>query len=107
MRGPEGTGEDIIAAIREFAGKGLIHQVHLRNIDQPLPRFVEILPDDGQLDLASIVRTLVESGFNGMTVPDHIRIPLESSANQQTMETFSLRFIRGLLSSSTGGHSTT
>jgi mannonate dehydratase len=97
MAGSEGHGEDIHAAIGEFAPAGLIHQVHLRNIDRPLPDFAETLPDDGYLDLAAIVRSLARAGFDGMIVPDHVPVPLDSVADHRTMEAYSLGFIRGII----------
>ena len=97
MAGPDGRGEDIPAAISEFGSRGLIHQVHLRNIDRPLPDFVETLPDDGYLDLTAIVDTLAEVGFDGMIVPDHTPIPVASAADRRTMEAYSLGYIRGIV----------
>ncbi|TFH06329.1 MAG: hypothetical protein E4H09_00445 [Spirochaetales bacterium] len=97
MSGADGSGEDIDAAIRQFGSRGVIHQVHLRNIDRPLPDFVETLPDAGYLDLPGLVRTLAEIGFDGMIVPDHVPLPLHSDADRRTMEAFSLGFIRGIM----------
>jgi mannonate dehydratase len=101
MPGPEGRGENVAAAIREFGSLGLIHQVHLRNIDRPMPDFKETLPDDGYLDLYEVVRELAQVGFDGMIVPDHIPTPIDSTATRQTMEAFSLGHLRGLIQATT------
>ena len=72
MTGPGGKGEDIPAAIREFGSSGHIHQVHFRNTSAPLPRFHETFPDNGYVDLVSVMRALVDIGFGGIVVPDHV-----------------------------------
>ncbi len=46
MTGPDGQGEDIPAAIREFGASGHIHQVHFRNTSSPLPSFHATFPDN-------------------------------------------------------------
>ena len=100
MTGSDGSGEDIGAALNEFTAKGLVHQVHLRNIDRPLPVFSETLPDDGYVDLANLVRILAAADFDGIVVPDHVPVPLDSVADQRTMEAFSLGYIRALIKTS-------
>lgn len=72
MFGSDGKGEDIPAAVREFGSKGLIHQVHFRNIDTNMPNFNETFPDNGYVDMAAVIETLAEVGFDGMIVPDHV-----------------------------------
>ena len=69
MPGEDGTGEDIVAAIREFGPAGHITQVHLRNTSSPIPNFQETFPDNGYLDLLKIVCALREVGFDGMITP--------------------------------------
>lgn len=72
MFGPDDQGEDIPAAIREFGGKGLIHQVHFRNIDTNMPNFNEVFPDNGYVDMVAVFEALAEVKFEGMVVPDHV-----------------------------------
>ena len=72
MSGPEGQGEDVPATIRELGAKGLIHLVHLRNVDNYVPKFNETFPDNGRLDLVEVIRALGDVGFCGPVVPDHV-----------------------------------
>ena len=72
MFGPDGQGEDIPAAVLEFGKKGLIHQVHFRNIDTNMPNFNEVFPDNGYVDMVAVFEALAEVGFEGMIVPDHV-----------------------------------
>jgi mannonate dehydratase len=103
MAGPQGRGEDIAAAIRSLGRRGHILQVHFRNVDRPLPDFNETFPDEGWVDMPAIVRALVEVGFSGMIVPDHVPKPVGSEASQQTAEGYALGYIRGLIDSARPG----
>ena len=93
MEGPLGEGEDISSALREFGNAGQIHQVHMRNITSPLPNFIETFPDAGYLNLHAIMDVLIEIGFNGMIVPDHV--PGEGDGT--TEEAFTLGYLRALI----------
>ncbi len=105
MSGPDGRGEDIVAAIRSLGGRGHILQVHFRNIDRPLPDFRETFPDNGYVDMAALVRALAEVGFGGMIVPDHVPSPEGSEASLQTAEGYVLGYIRGLIDAARGRRS--
>ena len=48
-----------------------IHFVHFRNISGCLDDFVETFPDDGDVDLLSVLRKLNEVGYTGCIRPDH------------------------------------
>ncbi|MEM7035232.1 MAG: mannonate dehydratase [Chloroflexota bacterium] len=93
MFGPNNEGEDIPAAIREFGNKGLIHQVHFRNITAPMPNFNETFPDEGYVDMPEIFRTLAEVGFDGMVVPDHV----PNTPDRLSGEAFIFGYIRALI----------
>jgi mannonate dehydratase len=99
MMGPDGRGEDIVDAIRRL-GKEHIFQVHFRNCDSNLPRFKEVFPDDGYVDMPQIVRTLKEVGFDGMLVPDHVPTSTESEGGPKAGEAYILGYLRALIQSS-------
>lgn len=63
---------DVYAATRRFARAGAIAYVHFRNVRGKVPRYVETFVDDGDVDMARIVRILAEEGFDGVLVPDHV-----------------------------------
>lgn len=99
MTGPDGRGEDVVAAVREFGRRGLIHQVHFRNVDSPLPNFRETFPDNGWLDMPAITRALQEVGFEGMLVPDHVPDSAKLEGGPNVAEAFIFGYIRGLIQS--------
>ena len=72
LEGGDLWGVDAITAIRHFAANNQLFKVHFRNVDAPLPHFVETFVDDGYADMYPIMRTLQEVGFKGVAIPDHI-----------------------------------
>ena len=100
MPGEDGTGEDIVAAIREFGPAGHITQVHLRNTSSPIPNFQETFPDNGYLDLLKIVCALREVGFDGMITPDHILDCGDGKGTGSIGEAYALGYIRALIKAS-------
>ena len=97
MFGPDGEGEDIVDAIREFGSKGYIYQVHFRNVSSPMPDFHETFPDNGYLNMYEIMKALGEVGFDGMVVPDHVPVCEGSEAGPKTGEAFIFGYIRALM----------
>jgi mannonate dehydratase len=72
LEGGELWGVDVLTAIRSFAEQQKLFKVHFRNVDAPLPHFVETFIDDGYQDMSVVMRTLQEVGFRGVVIPDHI-----------------------------------
>lgn len=77
LEGGELWGTDAITAIKHFASKDQLFKVHFRNVDQPLPHFVETFLDNGYGDMYAIMKTLQEVGFKGVAIPDHIPTMLD------------------------------
>jgi mannonate dehydratase len=65
-------GNGTLESIRAFAAQGKLFKVHFRNVDAPLPHFVETFVDDGYMDMYKVMRELRAVGFNGVAIADHI-----------------------------------
>ncbi|MQW59684.1 TIM barrel protein [Sinorhizobium meliloti] len=63
---------DIYETTRHFARRNAIAYVHFRNVRGKVPNYVETFVDDGDIDMAGIVRVLHEEGYKGVLVPDHV-----------------------------------
>ena len=95
LEGGETMGATPEEAIRDFASDGRLFKVHLRNVTQPLPHgFVETFPDAGYGDMRSIVTTLVESGFEGAVMSDHMP---ETVGGPMVGEAYAVGYLKGLL----------
>ena len=68
----ENPRADIYEVIRYFGERGKIFNIHFRNIKGGLGNFVEVLPDEGDVDMLKALRTLKEVGYRYMIMPDHV-----------------------------------
>lgn len=68
----EMPGSDICATTRHYARRGAIAYVHFRNVRGQMPAYHESFVDDGDVDMAEIIRILHEESFDGVLVPDHV-----------------------------------
>jgi len=72
LEGGELMGKGVLESIRYFGARGKLFKVHFRNVDAPLPHFVETFVDDGYMDMYKVMRELRAVGFNGVAIADHI-----------------------------------
>jgi len=72
MEGGSGMGRDVVGAIRAFGQMGKLWKIHFRNVTSPVPRFVETFVDEGYTDMKKVMRALVEVGFDGILIADHV-----------------------------------
>lgn len=62
---------DVHEAVAKYAAQGRIAYVHLRNVRGRVPHYRETFIDEGDVDVARVIRTLREANFDGVVVPDH------------------------------------
>jgi mannonate dehydratase len=87
-------GKDVIETIHYFGERKKLFKVHFRNVDQPLPHFVETFMDNGYMDMAKVMRALRDVDFNGVIIADHI----PQMANDRRVATaYSIGYMKALL----------
>jgi len=57
--------------IRYFGERTKIHLIHYRNIVGGRNKFQEVWPDEGVMNMYTLIKTLGEVGYPHMVVPDH------------------------------------
>jgi len=72
LEGGEQMGKDVLETIRYFGEREKIFKVHFRNVNTPLPHFVETFLDNGYMDMYKVMKALREVNFKGVVIPDHI-----------------------------------
>jgi mannonate dehydratase len=72
LEGGKMTGADPVEMIRYFGPRKKLFKIHFRNVSAPLPHFTETMIDDGYYDMSKIMKALVEVGFEGIVIPDHV-----------------------------------
>jgi mannonate dehydratase len=65
-------GKDVIETIHYFGEQKKLFKVHFRNVNQPLPHFVETFIDDGYMDMYKVLKAMREVDFDGVFIADHI-----------------------------------
>lgn len=68
----ENPAVDIFDVIRYFGERKKIFNVHFRNIKGRLKKFVEVFPDEGDINMIKALRTYKEVGYEYMIMPDHV-----------------------------------
>jgi mannonate dehydratase len=91
-------GEQIFDVIRYFGTRDKIFNVHFRNIRGHRNDFIEVFPDEGDVDFVKAIRVYREVGYRYMLMPDHV--PL-AKADPGSLESFAYcyGYIRGLIQS--------
>jgi mannonate dehydratase len=85
-------GRDVLETIDYFGKQKKIFKIHFRNVDQPLPHFVETFLDDGYADMYKILKALKKVDFDGVPIADHIPRMVNNSGTA-----FSIGYMKGLL----------
>lgn len=63
---------EIHDVIRTFGERGAIFNIHFRNIRGRRDSFQEVFPDEGDMDMLAVMRTLKEVRYARMVMPDHM-----------------------------------
>ena len=72
LEGGEMMGKSVVDAIHHFGEQRKLFKIHFRNVEAPLPHFVETFLDSGYFDMYQIMKALREVDFDGVVIPDHI-----------------------------------
>ena len=68
----EHPAAEIVDVVREFGQRGKLFNIHFRNIRGRRDAFQEVYPDEGDLDMITVLRTLRDVGYAFMVMPDHM-----------------------------------
>ena len=69
--GLENPAEELPEIVQYFAERKKIFNVHFRNIRGGLHDFVEVWPDEGDVDMHNLARIFHKAGYPYMLMPDH------------------------------------
>ena len=92
----EMPGGDIYDHVRRFARSGRIGYIHFRNVRGKMPRYVETFVDEGDIDMAEIVRILRDEKFEGVMIPDHTP-SMTCDASWHAGKAFALGYMKALV----------
>jgi mannonate dehydratase len=92
-------GTQIFDVIRHFGRQNKIFNVHFRNIRGHRDDFMEVFPDEGDVDFVEALKVYREVGYSGLLMPDHVPIIKGGAPDAESQENFAFAFgyIRGLI----------
>jgi mannonate dehydratase len=99
------SGEDIFEGIRHFGKLGRLVHCHFRNVHGTIPAtggHAEVFVDDGDLDMAKVLRTLDEVGYAGVIDYDHAMGITGDRPLPKQYIAFVVGYMKGLLQSLPG-----
>ena len=92
----QNPGTEIFDVIRYFGSRNKIFNVHFRNIRGHRDNFVEVYPDEGDVDFVKAIQVYKEVGYSGMLIPDHVPQAPNDPGGQQSFA-FCFGYIRALI----------
>ena len=87
---------EIHDVIRYFGSRKKIFNIHFRNIRGRRDSFQEVWPDEGDMDMFQIIRTLQEVEYPYMVMPDHLPHHDDDPGGNQAFA-FTYGYIKALL----------
>jgi mannonate dehydratase len=90
----QNPGEEICDVIRWFGSRGKIFNVHFRNIRGRRDDFMEVYPDEGDVDMWKAILVYKEIGYDGILMYDHIP---DAPGDDEASSAFAYGYIRGLI----------
>jgi mannonate dehydratase len=91
-------GKEIFDVIRYFGMRKKIFNVHFRNIRGHRDDFVEVYPDEGDVDMVRAMQVYREVGYPYMLMPDHVPVATNDPNGLQSFA-FCYGYIQGLIQS--------
>jgi mannonate dehydratase len=92
----ENPGTEIFDVIRYFGSRKKIFNVHFRNIRGKRDDFIEVYPDEGDIDFVKAMRTYLDVGYPYMMMPDHVPSHPDDPGGSQAFA-FAYGYIRALI----------
>ncbi|HWF47308.1 MAG TPA: mannonate dehydratase [Bryobacteraceae bacterium] len=89
---------EIFEVIRHFGMRKKIFNVHFRNIRGHRNNFVEVFPDEGDIDFVKAINVYKEVGYPYMLMPDHVPVAADN-ADPGSLQSFAFcyGYIRALI----------
>ena len=92
----QNPGAEIFDVIRYFGSRGKIFNVHFRNIRGRRDDFLEVYPDEGDVDFVKAIQVYREIGYPYLLMPDHVP---QAPGDPDGLQSFAFcyGYIRGLI----------
>ena len=89
-------GAEIADVIRWFGERDKLFNIHFRNITGGKLSFMEVFPEEGDMDMWQVLRVLADVGYRYMVMPDHVP-SLSADPDHAVAFAYCFGYIRALL----------
>jgi mannonate dehydratase len=89
-------GQEIFDVIRYFGTRQKIFNVHFRNIRGHRDEFMEVFPDEGDVDFVKAIQVYREIGYPYLLMPDHVPEAADDPSGLQSFA-YCYGYIRALI----------
>ena len=89
--------DEMFESMRYFGERGKIAYVHFRNVRGAVPCTMETFIDEGDVDVVQAMMLLVEIGFDGLIIDDHVPGMVNDTAWAHRGRAYATGYIKGLL----------
>jgi mannonate dehydratase len=89
-------GREIFDVIRYFGSRQKIFNVHFRNIRGRRDEFMEVFPDEGDVDFVKAIQVYKEVGYPYLLMPDHVPEAADDPSGLQSFA-YCYGYIRALI----------
>lgn len=76
--------------------KNAVKIIHFRNVRGKIPRYFEVFPDEGDIDMKAVISILKKHSYNGILMPDHTP-EMTCKAPWHSGIAYTMGYIKGLL----------
>jgi mannonate dehydratase len=90
--------KEIHDVIRKLGGMKKIFNIHFRNIIGKRDDFIEVYPDEGDMSMPEVLRSLYEVDYPYMLMPDHMPQHPDDPGGRQAFS-YGFGYIKGLIQS--------
>ena len=87
---------DVYDAVDRYSRDNRIGYIHFRNVVGKVPRYHEVFVDDGNIDMARVMRILKANKFAGVLIPDHTP-EIQCDAPWHAGMAYAIGYVRALL----------
>ena len=89
--------EKMFEAMEYFGRRRKIAYVHFRNVRGAVPHISETFIDEGDVDVVKAMKLLVETGFDGLIIDDHVPQMVDDTVWSHRGRAYATGYIKGLL----------
>lgn len=91
-----GGEECVMDMINRFVPKNRIHMIHFRDVQGQVEKFNECFLGEGRYNPAKVMNTLVDLGYEGLVLDDHVPFLTADSRWGHTSRAYTYGFLKGL-----------